>query len=123
MSFNWTRPTCIPYPSVWLRFKAKDVGTDEIVEYCIEDLPENRFAEAIEFMANGFLSDAPMPKLRNAATDPDYFEDISRIWKLIVKHRMADVCYRVGSTEIAGLHMSYVSSKGDVSFIDDSVNS
>lgn len=121
MYFNWVRPSHIPYPSVWLRFKAKDVLTDDMVEYTVEDLPEDRFDEAIEVMAKGFLADAPMPKLRNAVNDVDYVEDITRIWKIIVKQRMAHVCLKEGSQEIVGVHMSYVSSQGDASFLDDNV--
>lgn len=51
------------------------MDTDDLVEYSIEDLPEDRFDEAIKFMANGFLSDTPMPKLRNAVMDTDYYFD------------------------------------------------
>lgn len=121
MIFNWTRPINIPYPNVWLKFKAKDVLTDDLVEYTVEDLPEERFDEAIEIMAKGFLADVPLAKLKNGANDMEYVEDVTRIWKGIVKQKMSHACFKEGSEEIVGLNMNYVSSTDDVSFLDDNV--
>lgn len=121
MIFNWSRPTNIPYPKVWLKFKAKDVLTDVLVEYTVEDLPEERFDEAIEIMAEGFLADVPLVKLKNGANDTEYVDDVTRIWKGIVQQKMCHVCFKESSQEIVGLKMNYLSSKDDVSFLDDDV--
>lgn len=121
MILNWTRPITIPHPNVWLKFKARDVLTDDLVEYTVQDLPEERFEEAIEMMAKGFLADIPLVKLKNGANDMEYVEDVTRIWKGIVKQKMSHVCFKESSQEIVGLKMNYLSSKGDVSFLDDNV--
>lgn len=121
MFFNWTRPNHVPYPSVWLKFNAKDVYTDDSVEYTVQDLPENRFDEAINIMANSFLADAPLAKLRAATNDEDYVQDIVCIWKDIVKQRMTNVCFKSGSDEIIGLNFNYVSSQDDDSGLGENV--
>lgn len=62
MGFSWKRPENIPFPSVWLKFKAKDLNTDDLVEYRVQDLPPERNDEAIELMTSVFLEDEPIFK-------------------------------------------------------------
>lgn len=50
--FSYKRPESIPYPNIWHRFKARDCDSDEIVNYCIQDVPYNRFDDAIEQMVD-----------------------------------------------------------------------
>lgn len=55
---EWKRPEHLPYPSVWLRFKAKkSKDSDELVDYRVQDLPEERFEEALQHMIDNFLHD------------------------------------------------------------------
>lgn len=60
----WSRPIdTISYPKVWLEFTAKESkNSDRIIKYWIQDLPEDRFEDAIEHIAKHFLLDAPIPK-------------------------------------------------------------
>lgn len=62
MVYSWKRPEHIPFPSVWLRFKARDLNSDELVEYRVQDLPLERYDEALEYMTSMFLEDEPMFK-------------------------------------------------------------
>lgn len=123
MSFNnyWSRPSHLLYPNVWLQFKAKDVDTNDLVDYTVQDLPDDRFAEAINIMATGFLADAPMAKLKDGANDLLYVRDNVRIWEHIVKQRMTNVCFKNGSDEIVGLNFNFVSSKDDAPLLGDNV--
>lgn len=122
MSFSWTRPNHIPYPNIWLKFTATDLDTNDSVEYTVQDLPENRFDEAIKIMATGFLANAPMAKLKNATNDLDYIEDSVRIWKDILQQRMVHVCFKNDSHEIVGLNFNYVSSRDDRLFFGDVIS-
>lgn len=56
---NWTRNAAVPYPNTWLTFKAKDLHSDNLVEYRICDLPENRFEDFFDSMLNDFLVNEP----------------------------------------------------------------
>lgn len=60
----WSRPIdTISYPKVWLEFTAKESkNSDHIIKYWIQDLPEDRFDDAIQHIANHFLLDAPISK-------------------------------------------------------------
>lgn len=47
------------------------------------------------------------------AEQPESVEGIREMWRELVQHRMALVCFQEGSDEIVGLNMTYVSSKND----------
>lgn len=56
----WKRPESSVYPKVWQTFQAKDIETNELVDYTIEDLPESKFDEAITILIEIFCKEAPM---------------------------------------------------------------
>lgn len=56
----WKRPESSGYPKVWHTFQAKDVDSDKLVDYTIEDLPESKFDEALEILIEYFCKGEPM---------------------------------------------------------------
>lgn len=62
---GYVRPTdSVPFPNVWMEFMAKESKTsDHLVKYRIQDLPEDRFEEALQYIADYFLPDAPVTQL------------------------------------------------------------
>lgn len=60
LRFEWKRPQDFPYPTVWQTFKDLDLDSDNEVEYCIQDLPETRFDDAINHMTEYYLPDEPV---------------------------------------------------------------
>lgn len=57
---KWKRPDSIEYPKIWHRFRARDLNSDNIVEYRIEDLVEDRFQDALKHMRENYLMDEPV---------------------------------------------------------------
>ena len=111
---KWSRPSNVAFPSVWLRFEARDVDSDALVEYRIQDLPEDRFEDAIKHMTQYFLADHTIGKTKNLVrTDPDYVGDYHRAWRAVLQQRMTLACFRNGSDEIVGFDMSYVLTADD----------
>lgn len=109
----WTRPSEVPFPSVWHTFKAKDVDSDELVTYVVQDLPEERYEEGIDHMIGIFIHDEPMCRAKHLAEEPQSVDDIRDVWRELVKQRLALMCCKEGSDEIVGLNMTYVSCKDD----------
>lgn len=60
----WKRPLDkVPYPNTWLEFTAKEsFNSDKLIKYRIQDIPENRFDDAIEHIRTHFLIDSPVSK-------------------------------------------------------------
>lgn len=52
--FDFPRPELISFPQVWRTFEARDADSDKIIKYRIEDVPEDRFSDVVEFMMNHF---------------------------------------------------------------------
>lgn len=60
IQMKWKRPVSVTYPKVWHRFKARDLSSDELVEYRIEDLTEDRAEEAYKHMKDHYLAGEPV---------------------------------------------------------------
>lgn len=57
---EWKRPQTLEYPKVWHTFRARDLNSDELVEYCIQDLPESRLADVLDHMCKNYVQDEPI---------------------------------------------------------------
>lgn len=62
MSSSWKRSVSVPYPSIWHTFMAKDTESDKVVNYIVQDLPKDRFDEALKFMKDFFIPDEVLLK-------------------------------------------------------------
>lgn len=60
ITLEWKRPESVEYPRVWHRFMARDLDSDKMVEYRIEDLPVEKTTEAFQHMKDNFLKDEPI---------------------------------------------------------------
>lgn len=60
IQLKWKRPTTIEYPKVWLRFEARDLNSDKLVEYRIEDLTDDRAEEGYQHMRDNYLAGEPV---------------------------------------------------------------
>lgn len=56
----WSRPVTVAFPQIWRIFSARDLSTDDMVEYRIQDLPVERIEDAIHFMLNNYLKADPI---------------------------------------------------------------
>lgn len=57
---EWKRPQTLEYPKVWHTFKARDLNSDKLVEYRIEDLTESRIADVLDHMCKNYVPDEPI---------------------------------------------------------------
>lgn len=58
---QWTRPATPLFPTVWIEFEAKESkDSDKLVKYRIQDLPENRFDDAVQHLKEYYLRDEPL---------------------------------------------------------------
>uniref|UniRef100_A0A182Y8Q0 N-acetyltransferase domain-containing protein n=1 Tax=Anopheles stephensi TaxID=30069 RepID=A0A182Y8Q0_ANOST len=110
---SWKRPDNVPYPSVWHTFQAKDTESDQLVTYRVQDLPEDRFEEAIAHMMEYFVYDEPTCRAKNIVSEQQSVDEIADLWREFVKFHLVLVCFKEGSDEIAGMNMLYVSQQSD----------
>lgn len=60
IKLNWCRPKSVEYPKIWHTFNARDVDTDQLVQYRIQDLPQSRAEDAYQHMFEGYIQDQPI---------------------------------------------------------------
>ena len=113
ISLKWKRPDSVEYPKVWHRFRARDLNSDKLVEFRIEDLLESRVEDAFIHMKENYLKDEPFSEALGGYNDMEHFKDYKRGWTAILAQKMPLVCYKEGSDEIVGLNWNFVVHKDD----------
>uniref|UniRef100_A0A1L8DD55 N-acetyltransferase domain-containing protein n=1 Tax=Nyssomyia neivai TaxID=330878 RepID=A0A1L8DD55_9DIPT len=112
---KWERPESVSFTNIWLNFTAKDPDSGQIVNYYVQDVPEERFDEVAQLMATIFTRDETMCKSLDIINDPMYnMEDSIKDWKNLLKQRMSLICFKEGSDEICGINMLEVLGKHEV---------
>ncbi|XP_062533696.1 uncharacterized protein LOC134202697 [Armigeres subalbatus] len=109
---GWQRPEAVPYPKIWHRFQAKSLRIDSYSEwYTVQDLPKERFEDALRHMSSQFVRDEQMNKALRLKDDSTAMEEIVQLWKDMLSERLSLVCFREGSDEIVGVNVLGVASK------------
>jgi len=103
------------FPETYCTFKAKDNKSNKAIEYHIQDLPEDRFSEAINLFCEHFLPDEPMTSSRNLHGNENGKNEICDIWMEIMKQRLSIACFRNdgGGDEIVGVNVLTVKCKDE----------
>lgn len=62
MTLKWKRPETVEYPKVWHTFMARDLNSDHLVEYRIEDVTQSNAEDVFEHMKAFYIRDEPAAK-------------------------------------------------------------
>lgn len=108
----WERPNNIPYPNVWLRFKAKDLDSDNLVQYRIQDVTEQDFDAVYENMKAFFFHDEPLNFGCRLVDDVLAHKEIYDDWKQVIKQKLSLVCYKEDTNEVVGCSLLRIKIKG-----------
>lgn len=110
---QWKRPASVEFPKIWHTFKARDIQSDNLVEYRVQGLPLNRADDYIEHLLTNFYGEEPAGKALGIHDDPYGADDYKRFWMPIIAQRTTLVCFKDGSDEIVGANVVYIKTKGD----------
>ncbi|CAG9810678.1 unnamed protein product [Chironomus riparius] len=80
--------------STYFTLQAQNNKSNKIIEYRIQDLPDDRFLEAINLFCEDFLPDEPMTSSRNLHGNENGKKEICNIWMDIMKQRLSIACFR-----------------------------
>lgn len=106
----WTRSNFANFPKVHCKFWAKDTNGVDLVEYRIQDVEDDGHEDVILHMIKYFLPDEPTFSSRGAANDVVLQNEISSVWRRVLKQRVSLVCYKGNSTEIIAVNILHVST-------------
>lgn len=106
MMYSWSRPENVDFPLTYSRFQALDCESDErVVEYRIEDLPEDRFEDAVNIIRDKHLIDEPMKSSKGVRDCPISVQEmIENLWNML-RQNISLVCFKDGSDEIVAVNI------------------
>lgn len=110
---SWKRSVDIEFPKIWGRFRARDQD-GLMVNYRIQDLPEDRFHEAIYLLQRHHM-ESEVLRVKKIRDDPDSFREITEKWLQCLKQNITLVCFKESSDAIVGLNVLGVVTQSESS--------
>ena len=117
------RPDKSVFPQVYHTFKAKDLNSDNIAEYRVQDLPEEYYEQTVDFMVKYFLPDEPISASRDLSNKPCAIKAFRELWHKTLKQKLSIGCFKNdGTNEFVGANMLLIYSKDDPEDKSEEVN-
>lgn len=114
--FSWRRSETVK-PQVWHTFERKNPKNNEIEHFIVQDLPKERFNDALSFMFKNFLPDEPICKSKNVESNKSALDEICKLWRNVLNQNVVLVCFKRNCDEIVGLNMVCVITKEELEAI------
>lgn len=111
--FTFKRPKNLNFPLVYCRFQAKSLDSDELVNYVIKDLPEDRFEEATELMVEFFLTGETICAVAGLADRPLAVKGFRSFYENTFKLKLSIACFCETNNELVAVNVLKVLSKDD----------
>lgn len=103
----------VPYPQIYSRFKVKSKDSEDEEEFYIQDLTENYFDQAVDFIVENHARGAVFHNACKTLHNEDGIERVRKSYRKAFEERISLICIKVGSEEIAGLNGLYLRSRFD----------
>jgi hypothetical protein len=95
-------------------FKAKDKNSGNFANYHVKNFPLNRIEEGIQYMIQNFFEHEVMGKTRRIKSDRVAVENISAIWRKLLKQNYSIACFKEGCNDIIAMNVLTVKNVDDV---------
>jgi GNAT superfamily N-acetyltransferase len=110
---GFVRPQSIAYPYVYYTFQARDLHSNKLVNYRVEDFPRDRIEEGIQYMIQNFFEHEVMGKSRRIKSDRVAVLEISQFWRKVLPKGFSIACFKENSSEIIAMNVLDVLSIKD----------
>lgn len=110
---GFVRPHTINYPTIYHTFQARDLHSNKLVEYRVQDFPRDRFDEGVQYMIQNFFEHEVMGKTRRIKSDRQAVQEVSQFWRRMLPKGFSIACFKENSDEIIAMNVL------DVASIDD----
>jgi len=113
MSAKYTRPAELKFPTVYYTFQAKDKGSDELVNYRVQDVPEEYFDRVIDLLTKYYLTEETLCITKKLSDDEKVANEMKALIMGILKRKLSLACFREGSDDLVGVNVMSVAYKDD----------
>jgi hypothetical protein len=116
---QWSRPKSVPFPKIWRKCSGlKMMENGKVPNFTIQDIPEDRHEDIIDFMTTHFLRDEQTMISVRLLEDPVSLLEQQILWREVLKQNMGLVAFVDNIKEehrarIAGCNITCVKTKGD----------
>ncbi|KAG5684339.1 hypothetical protein PVAND_013574 [Polypedilum vanderplanki] len=112
---TFKRPANLEFPKTYYKFNLKNKTTGEIEKYRVQDLPEDRFEDALDLMVNHFLPDEEINISRGLLKSQEGIKEHRELWAEMINQKFSIACFKDdGSNELVGVNVLNVCSKDDI---------
>ena len=116
---KWSRSKSLPFPKIWRKCSGlKRMDNGEVPNFTIQDVPEDRHEDIIDFMTTHFCRDEVTCKSLVFQEDSDSILELQTIWRDVLKQNMALVAFVENEEDeqrprIAGCNITCVTTKDE----------
>jgi hypothetical protein len=116
---QWSRPKSVPFPKVWRKCSGlKMMENGKVPNFTIQDIPEDRHNDIIDFMTTHFCRDEETCMSVRFLEDPVSVLEQQNLWRSVLKQNMALVAFEDNKKDdhrprIAGCIITCVTNKDD----------
>ena len=108
---EFKRPEGSPYPKIFSSFKAKAKDSDDFEEYFIQDLTEEYFDRAVDFIVENHATGGVLHRAAKTLSSPNGLINVRQKYRSIFEEKVSLICLKAGSQEIAGLNALCIKTK------------
>ncbi|XP_018358704.1 PREDICTED: uncharacterized protein LOC108758322 [Trachymyrmex cornetzi] len=109
-------------PKVWQVIEKKNKD-GKLMKFTIQEIPEDRYEDAIQHMCTYFLVDEPTCRCLNAKNEPLFIQDITAIWRLLLAEGISVAAFidnpNGGKPIIAGMNILGIEFKNQKKNLSD----
>lgn len=110
---EFKRPEGTLYPIVHSTFKVNVDGSDDEEEFYIQDLTENYFDIAVDFIVANHARGAVFHRAAKTLATEEGVKRVGDMYRNVFKEKISLICLKMGTHEVAGLNALFVKSKDD----------
>jgi len=102
------------YPQTYSSFQVKVKDSDEFEEFFIQDLTENYFDVAVDFIVENHARGAVFHRAANTLGDENGVQRVSKMYRNVFKEKISLICIKMGTNEVVGVNALTIKSKGEL---------
>lgn len=102
------------YPQIYSTFQVKVKDSDESEEFFIQDLTENFFDVAVDFIVENHARGAVFHRAANTLADEAGIQRVSNMYRNVFKEKISLICIKMGTNEVVGLNALTIKAKGEL---------
>jgi hypothetical protein len=101
------------FPQIYATFKARDKESDEIVDYLIQELPEECFEQALDLLVGEHLPDETLHACRGLVGNVEATAAARDDWRAKLAAKISIACFKSDGSDLVGVNVLGVVSTND----------